>query len=177
MCQLLLIPFNNVEAGNPILSPHSVQITTEDSHAYTGATSAGGRHVTTPLIGLRIISRQDRWDREKCKVFLIRQGEQEDMTWWSWMYDGGKPFNWVKVRRAVVTSHCIQQVIQDADTDSTSPFAHWRHHPPLVGLRIVTLNAGNGITAAPTTDYEIQKEHQMQDYITGTKKMQVSHFI
>lgn len=63
------IPFYNVETGNPILSPYSVQITTEDSHPHTGTTGASGGYITAPLIGLRIISRQERRKKEEAKFY------------------------------------------------------------------------------------------------------------
>lgn len=51
-----------------------------------------------------------------------------------------------------MTPHCIQQVIQHADADATAPLAHGRHHPPLVGLWVVTFYTGNGVAAAPATN-------------------------
>lgn len=62
-------PFYNVETGNPILPPYSIQITTQDSHSHTGTTSAGGGHITAPLIGLWIISGQER--REKRSSIIV----------------------------------------------------------------------------------------------------------
>lgn len=73
------------------------------------------------------------------------------------MSDHAGPLHRVEVRRAIMTSHGIQQVIQNTDTDSTSPFTHRRYHPPLVGLGIITLYAGNGVTAAPTTNCKARK--------------------
>ena len=68
------------------------------------------------------------------------------------MSDHARPLHRVEVRRAIVTPHGIQQVIQNTDTDPTPPFTHRRYHPPLVGLGIVALYTGNGVTAAPTTN-------------------------
>lgn len=147
------IPFYNVETGNPILSPDSIQITTEDSHSYTGATSASGGHITAPLIGLRIISGQERGNKEKLPYKFTSRSEYPDEA----LRDRDPPLHRVEVRRAVVTSHRIQQVIQNTDADATSPFTHRRHHPPLVGLGIVTLHAGDGVTAAPTTNYRTRR--------------------
>lgn len=63
------IPFNNVQTGNPILSPNSVQITSKYSHSHTGATSASGGNVAAPLIGLGVISGQER--RNKGEIITL----------------------------------------------------------------------------------------------------------
>lgn len=63
------------------------------------------------------------------------------------------PFHTVEVRGAVVASHRIQQVIEDADTHTTAPFAHGCDHPPLIGLWVISLHAGNGIPTAPASNW------------------------
>lgn len=55
-----------------------------------------------------------------------------------------------------MASHCVQQVIQNTDADSTSTFAHGRHHSPLVGLGVVAFDAGDGVAAAPAADCEAE---------------------
>lgn len=152
------IPFHNIETGDPILSSYSIQITTEDSHAHTGPASACRGHVTAPLIGLRIISGQETWQREKLSSKeRTHRYSQDWKTNISSMKEKTTPLYWVEIRRAIVTAHCIQQVVQNTDSHSTSPFAHRRHHPPLVGLWIVALHAGNGISTAPAPNCQSRK--------------------
>lgn len=153
-------PFYNVETGNPILPPYSIQITTQDSHSHTGTTSAGGGHITAPLIGLWIISGQERREKrssiivfpdlfiEKTREWTIKKVEENLQAELD-----GSPLYRIEVRWAVVTSHCIQQVVQNTDTDSASPFTHRRYHPPLVGLGVVSLHTGDSVTTAPATNY------------------------
>lgn len=50
------IPFYNVETGDSVLSPNSVQITAEDGYAHTGTTGARRSHVAAPLVRLGIVS-------------------------------------------------------------------------------------------------------------------------
>jgi len=71
-----------------------------------------------------------------------------------------EPFHRVEIRWAVVTSHRIQQVIQDAHANPTAPFTHRRNHAPLVGLWIISLNARNGVSAAPTANYTTRQQDQ-----------------
>lgn len=59
------LPFYDVETRNSILSPYGVQITAEDGHSHTGTASAGGGHIAAPLIGLWVISGQERHKKVK----------------------------------------------------------------------------------------------------------------
>lgn len=58
--QFSLIPFHNVETGNPILSPYSVQIPAKDGHTHTGTACTCRGHIAAPLVGLWIVSAQEK---------------------------------------------------------------------------------------------------------------------
>lgn len=89
------------------------------------------------------------------------------------------PLHRVEVRRPVMTSNCVQQVIEDTDTHSASPLTHWCHHSPLVGLRIVTFYTGNGVTAAPTANYETRggatREETITQIVSGLRLLDLTH--
>lgn len=63
-----------------------------------------------------------------------------------------------------MASHSIEEVIQDADPDATAPLAHGSHHPPLVGLGVITLYAGNCVPAAPAPHYSQTQKTGSQKY-------------
>lgn len=62
------------------------------------------------------------------------------------------PFNTIEIGGSIMAAYCIQQVIKNTDSNSTSPFTHGSYHSPLIGLWVIPFNTGNGVSTAPTTN-------------------------